>query len=1258
MQSGFNPKFIDEDVAGAKADELQESINQDQQAAQVAAETAAVAEAEAEQAQAERDDPRNAENWGIGGVVKELQSAFGGGVQDTASSIVTLGERVLDTATGEIQEESKTEEGYNTEWDDWFVDDANPIETRTWWGGLIRSATHFGTMGLAIVKAAPVLGVGATAAGAGRAVTWAGGLVANQWARGAAVGAATDLVSKYSQDANALQMLRDRYGFIDTPLTTNDSDHPTVKTFKNVVEGMGIGELATGIFRILGKGKKMILPDGRTVDAAEEGIAKGAARQQSVDAQIVERGKIDLIEKPDEYSGWRHKDAADSHQGVTTSKETIEDALDGRKRQLTEWGAENGSPGSVTTPAGLQRAVATGSTEEILTDLYKQLRSTAKFKADIEAIKNGQTTMKDTYGEALEQWQRTGLGREAADQSPAEYLAEYFEAPSGVNLGTPDEMLHWSAKNVVAGDLLLGSLARELRDQALAGRELFDVVDVNATDGITKGLEEKFITVVTELKRAKIIQSEEFRNLGAGKSPRSVKSLQKKYVVESLDGEVQGTVEGFQLALKVAGQSDNDDLFKAIFETISMSDDIRNIEDFDNYIKRKLRGGEGKKGIYKQALWVKEMQGMMIHSILSGPKTAMRALMGTSTATFLRPVSTALGAGLSGDGQTMRAALASMNAMREVIPEAFTLFKSRLNSYWAGDVATVKSRFAEYTRSDEQWDMFADWIENSGRATNGDKAAFHIANTARQANDSRFLTYSTKIMASMDETFSYVLGRAKMREKAMREAMDLFNNGKVTEITPDLIKSSEDRFYSQIFGTDGSIIDDATKFARGEVTLTTELTGFSKGLNDVFNAQPWAKPFFLFARTGVNGLALTAKHTPGFNFLVKEWNDIAFADPKNLASVQKYGINSAEELMNAQALQRGRLAIGTGVISMAGMHFLQGGLTGNGPTNRQQRQMWIDAGYKPRSINIGGVWVSYDSFEPFNQILAGIADVGDHLDGMGEEWVKTQYQKLALVIAQAATSKTYLTGLGQFVDLFAGKEGQTAKITAGILNNVVPLAGLRNELGKLFNPHMKELNTGWGDAFRNRNLYAEVLSPKPLPTKYDMLNGKPIRNYDFPTRMFNMFSPVHFNLDQGPGRKLLFDSGYDLRMSTYYGPDGTDLTDSPELRSRYQRYIGEQNLEAKLDKLAADPNIQASIEQMNRDKASGKAHLDPMKAYPHNDQIRRIIKEAQNIAWAKMRQDLDVQQIQQKQTESILENRRSKNQLYKEQTDRILQMSK
>ena len=74
------------------------------------------------------------------------------------------------------------------------------------------------------------------------------------------------------------------------------------------------------------------------------------------------------------------------------------------------------------------------------------------------------------------------------------------------------------------------------------------------------------------------------------------------------------------------------------------------------------------------------------------------------------------------------------------------------------------------------------------------------------------------------------------------------------------------------------------------------------------------------------------------------------------------------------------------VMTMASMAYLTGGLHGNGPTDRKQRRAWQSMGWKPRTIKIGPTWVSYDAFEPFNNILATIADIGDHMDLMGEEW--------------------------------------------------------------------------------------------------------------------------------------------------------------------------------------------------------------------------------------------------------------------------------
>ena len=124
-------------------------------------------------------------------------------------------------------------------------------------------------------------------------------------------------------------------------------------------------------------------------------------------------------------------------------------------------------------------------------------------------------------------------------------------------------------------------------------------------------------------------------------------------------------------------------------------------------------------------------------------------------------------------------------------------------------------------------------------------------------------------------------------------------------------KKYEANFNADIFDEDGMLKDSAANFAKREATLTQDLDGFSKKLENAFNTTPWARPFFLFARTGVNGLKLTAKNTPGFNFFVEEFNQIARAKPgMDLTELNKYGIETAQDLANAKAVQTGRVAMG------------------------------------------------------------------------------------------------------------------------------------------------------------------------------------------------------------------------------------------------------------------------------------------------------------------------------------------------------------
>ena len=694
---------------------------------------------------------------------------------------------------------------------------------------------------------------------------------------------------------------------------------------------------------------------------------------------------------------------------------------------------------------------------------------------------------------------------------------------------------------------------------------------------------------------------------------------------------MKDTKDAILSILQISKDDANDDLLNATFELFSAMKTVNNLDDFDAFCRKCLKGGQiDGKGPEKTGALIREMEGMMVHSVLSGPKTAMRAIMGTSTATFLRPMSTVIGATVRGDQATMRSGLASMNAMMQAIPESFEIFKTKLNSYWSGDVSSMKTRFAEFTKGDENWELLRRWAEDSGRATAGDRAMFAVANQARNWNNNSWLTYSTKLMAATDDAFRHILGRSKMREKAMRSAMDAQSKGLISEINPQLLSVFEEDFYRQIFDADGNIIDEATKYAAKEVTLTQELTGFAKGLNDVFTAVPWAKPFFLFARTGVNGLALTAKHTPGFNFLVKEFNDIAFADPKNLESVAKYGITNATELANAKALQTGRFAMGSSLVGLASWSWMSGNMSGNGPVDRQTRQLWKDLGWQPRSFKVGDVWVSYESIEPFAQCWATICDVGDASELMGEEWTEQQLQKMGLIVAQGIASKSYLQGMQLWVDVLAGQPGSWAKIPT-TMTNVVPLGSLRAEMGKIFTPYTRELSSSVFDAVRNRNLITENIASEPLPIKHDTLNGKPVKDFDFMTRVAKSTIPINFNLDYSPGRQLLLNSKFDLRFFTYTAPDGTDLTDSPEIRSIFQEELGKLNMESEFNKLATRKDIIDSMSQMDDDMASGYRGDYTPRDYYHNQVIRSIVEDNKKIAWQICLERAEVQALRQEQ---------------------------
>jgi len=1206
-----------------------------------------------QKAQARLDEFRAAKRsmqpsqYGLSENTIELFDAIKGGAAKTWSSIMTLPERVVDMSTGAMQREIEETGRYRPEFDPLALSDYDP-GLKTWWGKLMEMGIHF--TGLAGgVKSIP--GVGSKVAG--------GGVAAD-----IGVGFASDIVSSTSQEGNLSQEIFESKVVERVPymgeflnrgigfLATKDSDHPWLKTFKNAFEGIAADVLVGSVLRKFEGGEALDAERKsditRQVDEAIEAESQADAVKYAEDSSIIQSARerlqqikqqisdfvtgdddraildelnaqfdamskqVDEMSKSLEignFSAYTNRDMADPWQGAPSSRaKSAFDGAEQAKRMNDQWDTPGaGSTDSMFTPVQAYRmATESGMTEAELDRLAKELLTDSRYQEMKAEVAKNKMTFKEVYGYAFERMQET-IGRDATSTDPEDFWKPFLDDVQDRFGGTEA----WSMKNVVAADLVNASLFSQLRDLGIASREIFDIADVMDTDGPMKTIAERLIVGLTNVKRSRYLISTEFRKL---QGPKAQAALNER--VEGFRAESEAAVNMF---MEMAQNSDSDAVAKALVEAFSMSNKIQNWKDLDAYMKQRIRnfGLQDDAGIV-----IKELQGVMMHSILSGPKTALRAMSGTFTASVLRPMNTAVGASMRGDWDTARANMASMNAFMQTIPEAWKLFKTNLGSYWAGDVATVKTRFAEArTKADDQWALYENWVDTRG--SDADKAAFAVANMARSLNDNKFLTYSTSIMGATDDAFTMLMARARSREKALRQAMDEGKAGNVSEVTPELLRKYEDNFYKDLLDADGNINIESDLYLKStvkEATLTQDLSGFTAGLEGLFNSYPFAKPFFLFARTGINGLMLSYKSMPGLGLLHKQSVDILRAKPEDLDSVLKYGIDNPEDLANAQALIAGRQAIGGSIVTMAGMHYMNGGLTGNGPQDRQLRKLWMDTGWQPRSIKVGNVWVSYDTFEPFNTVLAAIADIGDNMKLMGPQWTEQNLMTVALAVAGTVTSKSYLQGLGQFVDLFSGESKQHEKIIGGLINNTVPLASLRNEIGKMINPHMREINGSLIESIRNRNLLTEF-GDDALAVKYDILNGKPIRDWNFMERMWNSLSPISLQMIDSPGRTMLWNSNYDLRLVSYSSPDNVDLSEYPQMRSWFQEELGKLNLEKTLDELAGREDVKASIKLMQDDVRNGKQDLDPMKAYVHNRLIRDRFERARKKAWAKVREN-------------------------------------
>lgn len=923
--------------------------------------------------------------------------------------------------------------------------------------------------------------------------------------------------------------------------------------------------------------------------------------------------------------------------GSSVPLKAVRDQTDIRSNFGSKWGSNRGT----LTSAQIHRMAETSGVDvDVITQQAKALFQNDEYKNLYKGASSEELVDDMLYAASQLEEFITPNGR-ASDFSHEQLLDFIYafddDAADYIGAGKGSKGVRaLTQAQIQMTDVVLGQLSQEMRDISRAALSVDGVIDSKAPgemlDEIAvrykalQGMRQQTTSLIANRLR-------EFRAPGMGPKPGS------KAALEIAAEAKRRAAAQTDLLIQVIREDETGDLFEAFrYFTAASNGNLMTMADMDEFFAKRLKGYSGPGGFQRNKV-VGELMTMGINSMLSGPKTPVRAIIGTGINTMMRPAAAVVGATFTGDRKTKMAALSQIGGLLESIPEAWRKAVADFNTYFdnGGD-------FRGYTAQQIGDEFEAMAGHYATRGTDGEKAQFAIYRMLRGLNQNPFLSYGPRIMKSADSFFGQMIARGNARANAFNEVYDrMIESGAALG---DLemktaIREAEKRFNKKVWRSNGELADEFANFQWKEAALTGDLPEYAQRIQAGLEMLPAIKPFVgLFMKTGVNALQLTGKYTPILNRFLQESADIMSKEAGH-PDLLRYGIRTADELAQARAVLRGREAIGAGMVALAGSLYLGGNLTGNGPPDQKLRKAWEQTGrWQARSIKIGDKWVSYESLEPFNAFLAAVADIGDAQGVMGEQFTEDRLGQLQYLLAANVTNKTFLAGLMQLGDLMSGKGQSPGAVAANLVNNQIPLSSLRNEIGKAFNPGMRELEGSFQEQIRNRNLWAEFMVGEDgrLPYRYDIFTGEPLSDWDPMTNMINRLLPFRISKVGSQAREMIFRSGVNLHQTFTTSPDGHSLKEYPEVISRFQYLISQQNLEDSFTKLFKDPEILNSILQMEKDHSNGIT-LSPNNT-PHGTAIQRILNNAKLNAWAQLQaEDATVDRIAEEAHLKALEKR-------------------
>ena len=200
----------------------------------------------------------------------------------------------------------------------------------------------------------------------------------------------------------------------------------------------------------------------------------------------------------------------------------------------------------------------------------------------------------------------------------------------------------------------------------------------------------------------------------------------------------------------------------------------------------------------------------------------------------------------------------------------------------------------------------------------------------------------------------------------------------------------------------------------------------------------------------------------------------------------------------AEAVGRMTMAVGL-TTTLAGV-AAAGALTGAGPSDKNHKQALMESGWQPYSVKIGDTFVSYQKLDPFASLFSVVADVYEHMQyelDFERPELSDVIEAVTVASFEQLQSKSYLQGIGQFMDMITDPTTEVPKFTGKMLGNLIP--NLIASSDELFSDNIEETRGLWDTFMRRipgqwmnnhkRNAIGEKIERRQFESALDFVGG-------------------------------------------------------------------------------------------------------------------------------------------------------------------------